>query len=333
MKRSRDEDADTVAASIGATSRDPEDSPVHKLPRTDSSSPAKSAPDLAREVAQHYNARPEVGRERRQESPILHLKNFNNWVKSILINKYTRRGDCALDLCCGKGGDLLKWSKAQISQLVACDIADVSVEQARQRFGQGRGNRFGATFFAADCFATPIQEMFPKDCRINTVSCQFALHYSFETEEKARIAMRNITSNLQPGGTFIGTIPNAYWIVKQLRAAEGLSFGNSVLKIKFEQKDSYPRFGHKYWFELKDAIDDCPEYLLNFPTLVSLAEEYGMELLYKKSFHDLFEEESRNPQYRDLLNRMRVMNEEGTMSADEWEVAGLYLAFAFRKKS
>ena len=41
-----------------------------------------------------------------------------------------------LDLCCGKGGDLLKWSKCEIpvTALVGFDIADVSIKQCRDRF-------------------------------------------------------------------------------------------------------------------------------------------------------------------------------------------------------
>lgn len=44
-------------------------------------------------------------------------------------------------------------------------------------------------------------------------SCQFCLHYSFESEEKARGCLDNVTARLKPGGYFIGTIPNAYWLV------------------------------------------------------------------------------------------------------------------------
>ncbi|KAJ3146639.1 mRNA cap guanine-N7 methyltransferase [Geranomyces variabilis] len=313
-----------------AQKRGREDSPPPRA--TGSPEKYRKVDENARVVAQHYNARPEVGLSRRKESPILHLKNFNNWIKSILINKHARRGMFAMDLCCGKGGDLLKWGKAGIADLVGCDIADVSVDQARDRYKQGRGNRFRAEFFAADCFGELIGDRLPRGHMLDLVSCQFALHYSFETEEKARIGLTNITKNLKPGGFFIGTIPDANWIVKKLRNTEGLSFGNSVLTIKFEQKETYPEFGHKYWFELKDAIDNCPEYLLRFPAFVKLAGEYGLELVYKEKFHDLYQKESQNPQYRDLLTRMNVLNPEGTMSADEWEVAGLYMAFAFRKK-
>ncbi|KAI9104674.1 guanine-N(7)-methyltransferase [Phlyctochytrium arcticum] len=286
------------------------------------------------EVAAHYNARPQVSRSVRQSSPILHLKNFNNWVKSLLIHKFSREPfsppHTVLDLCCGKGGDLLKWSKAGIQHLVGVDIAAVSVEQAKGRYTQGRGHAFSAEFIAADCFGEDWTSHLPTK-HFDLVSCQFALHYAFESESRTRAALSGIASLLSPGGVFFGTVPNAQWLISRLHHAPGLDFGNNLLKIRFEQKSTWPVFGHKYWFELVDAIDDCPEYLLHFPTLVSMAKEYGMELIYRKPFHQIFNEEKEDRESLGLLKRMNVLNEEGTIGMDEWDIVGLYLGFAFRK--
>lgn len=69
-------------------------------------------------VADHYNNIEDKGRQRRNESKIIFLRNFNNWVKSILISENISPQGVVLDMGCGKGGDLLKWSKARISKLV-----------------------------------------------------------------------------------------------------------------------------------------------------------------------------------------------------------------------
>jgi len=126
-------------------------------------------------VAQHYNARPEVGKEAREYSPIFGLKSFNNWIKAVMIAKFARPAiretnsrpeeitlfgskrrpkyiARVLDLGCGKGGDLGKWAKAEIAQYVGVDIADVSIEQARSRWVDQRRKTFDAEFFTLDCY-------------------------------------------------------------------------------------------------------------------------------------------------------------------------------------
>lgn len=73
-------------------------------------------------VASHYNSIEEKGLAERSKSRILYMRNFNNWVKSMLINEYLTKIKSNLqlgaplrvmDMCCGKGGDLFKWQKGK----------------------------------------------------------------------------------------------------------------------------------------------------------------------------------------------------------------------------
>jgi mRNA (guanine-N7-)-methyltransferase len=52
-----------------------------------------------------------------------------------------------------------------------------------------------------------------------------------------------------------------------------------------------------------------------------LAEEYGLELIYNKKFHQVYEEASQELDFNQLLYRMNVISENGSLSADEWEAA------------
>jgi mRNA (guanine-N7-)-methyltransferase len=220
------------------------------------------------QVAQHYNAVPERGRAWRDESSqIRGLRNLNNWIKSTLIQKFSLPEVPTphlhvLDMACGKGGDLGKWEKApQVpSMYVGCDIADVSILQARDRFtksgAQQNRSRFArrppmqVEFYVHDTFGRSIAELSivprigfnpntgpgpnvingaPPYGGFDVVSMMFALHYSFETEELARGMLRNVSGALKKGGRFIGVMPDSDVIsskMKELLALENAGMSN-----------------------------------------------------------------------------------------------------------
>ncbi|RPD59104.1 hypothetical protein L226DRAFT_510173 [Lentinus tigrinus ALCF2SS1-7] len=332
----------------GPVKREREDEDSEESPRK-----KRRSGDVA-VVVEHYNARPDVGVAQRQESPIIGLKSFNNWVKSVLITRFAhpvlaaspgqwrgRMRGRVLDMGCGKGGDLTKWAKANVAEYIGLDIAAVSVDQARQRHGGSRGARFTAEFFALDCYTTVLSDALPPNLLstpFDVVSMQFCMHYAFESEAKARIMLRNVATWLRPSGMFIGTIPNAQQLMEHLdelpEDAKDLSWGNSVYKIRFEDRHQRPIFGHRYWFYLQDAVDDVPEYVVHWDNFVRLASEYGLQLVYKKEFHEIYEEHSEHPDFAPLLQRMRVVdaNGESQMDEDQWEAANVYIGFAFEKR-
>ncbi|KAJ1672204.1 mRNA cap guanine-N7 methyltransferase [Coemansia sp. RSA 25] len=310
-----------------------------KRPLDDAEAKVKSSADNnsnAQQVAEHYNTRRELGVEGRLHTKITGLRLFNNWVKSILIGMHTFRGCKVLDLGCGKGGDLRKWSYANIGEYVGMDIAQVSVTQAQKRYSEMHNARFPARFYAQDCYGEPLAKTLqPADYRADVISAQFCLHYAFETERKARQMMRNVSEHLTDGGTFICTIPSANWLMKKLRATDtaDLSFGNTVYRVEFAQREPVSVYGFAYAFTLDEAVEDCTEYLVHMPSFVALAEERGLELLYCTGFHELFSQNIGERQNLELFQRMRVVDDSRpSISSDEWEAVGIYLAVAFRKK-
>ncbi|KAJ7489906.1 mRNA capping enzyme-domain-containing protein [Mycena galericulata] len=322
--------------------------------------PAKRVAGDVAVVVEHctsHNARPEVGLAQRETSPIIGLKNFNNWVKSVLISRFahpalaaskqvtrgqrgTSRGK-VLDMGCGKGGDMNKWAKARAAEVLAVDIAAVSVDQARSRWQQLRGPAFDATFAALDCYTEPLSKAFAPAklaTPFDVVSMQFCMHYAFESIQKARCMLENVTHWLRPGGVFIGTIPNADQLLQNLAGvppdAPDLTFGNDVYKIRFEDRVHTPLFGHKYWFYLQDAVENVPEYIVKWDNFVQMAAEYGLHPVYKEEFHDVFSENREHSEFGPLMVRMKVVDADGesAMDEDQWEAANIYIAFAFEKR-
>ena len=297
------------------------------------------------------------------------------------------------------------------------------MEEARRRHAERRLG-FAADFVTADCFkvrrpmvgnaacaslaaltcpcpddgaSIPAQVdleargLFPPGAQFDLVSCQFALHYAFETEESARTMMANVAARLRPGGVFVGTVPNAAYLVyaaglthlariprpmrperltappcpgpcssgaaprrKRLRAISGTRFGNSVYEVAFDRRAGEPaRFGERYTFFLRDAIDSLPEYLAHFPTLAayaicedagrwrgadcrlterprlaweqrrlpSLAAEHGLQVELHDGFHKFFYDHC--DEHRALLSRMRVLTpDQPEFDPEQWEAAG-----------
>ncbi|KAG5000828.1 hypothetical protein AAZX31_08G207000 [Glycine max] len=303
---------------------------------------------FARKVADHYSARSNQTLEEREASPIIHLKKLNNWIKSVLIQLYARRGDAVLDLACGKGGDLIKWDKAKIGYYVGIDIAEGSIKDCRTRYNGDADHHqrrkkftFPARLICGDCYEVRLDKVLADDAPFDLCSCQFALHYSWSTEVRARQALANVSALLRPGGIFIGTMPDANVIIKKLREAEGLTFGNSVYWVRFDEefsdkkfKSSSP-FGIKYTFHLEDAVD-CPEWIVPFHIFKSLAEEYDFELVFAKNSHEFVHEYMKKPEFVELMRRLGALGDgnqdQSTLSADEWEAAYLYMSFVLRKR-
>ncbi|OQV23193.1 mRNA cap guanine-N7 methyltransferase [Hypsibius exemplaris] len=330
-------------------------------------------------IAEHYNNLAQLGNEQRRESPIFYLRAFNNWVKSVSIGealnviRNEQRRDVrlrALDLCCGKGGDMKKWAAGRLDKVVFADIAEVSVRQAEERYQEmtrrSRARIFRAEFVHADCAAVDLGEKFSDPQQMfDIVSCQFSFHYSFESYERAERMLKNACDRLAPGGIFIGTIPDAHEIMRRLQASDSLKFGNDIYSVTFDTKEQQPLFGAKYHFFLQEHVD-CPEFLVHFGVLMDMAEKLDMDVLYRSTFNEFFDEHSANPTHLQLLERMNGLEtypsdslvgsiedhqydyaqevidhklprskgapRVGTLSTPEWEMASMYSVFAFQKK-
>ncbi|CAB9509244.1 mRNA cap guanine-N7 methyltransferase [Seminavis robusta] len=102
-------------------------------------------------------------------------------------------------------------------------------------------------------------------------------------------------------------------------------------------------FGLEYTFTLKEGSDhasgvgeavDLPEWLTPIPVLKSLAEEAGLEMEYGLNFHEFYlgrMDPQENPAAHRALYNMKVLNKEGSISSEEWEISRLYCAIKFRK--
>ncbi|CDW75150.1 UNKNOWN [Stylonychia lemnae] len=301
----------------------------------------------------------------REYSDINFLRKFNNFIKAVLINKYIDRlpykySPSIFDLCSGKGGDLRKWILKKPSHYVALEYQEQLIKIAIERLREIRNVEFPSIFVVADAGdeSMTIDKVLADDkfrdikssIVFDMVSCQFAMHYMFESEKKLRNFLHNVSCKLTPGGFFIGTTIDSDRIVSQMRldTTGSMTVENEDFAIKFGQI-AFPKdqgaFGLKYYFYLKDAIGKqkflesekvyVPEYLVIFPKLIEIAKEYDLELVEQKNFHEFYSESVQDANNQGLFNRMVFKEASQRMTQEginrQFEICGSYQVFAFKK--
>eukprot|EP00906_Rhabdomonas_costata_P020218 RCo029385 len=301
----------------------------------DKAESATASPSQA--AREHYDRVTEQARTQGSQNNL--FLQFTSNVKSWLMEEYVPSHPfTVLDLGCGRGGDLFKWSKTAASYYCGIDVSPVAIEEARSRHRHFR-HKLPADFFVGDCLGPsftfpplPSTSPFPTGCTtpaFDVVSCMFALHYSFRDEATARSVLRTVAAHLRLGGVFLVCTVDAVVLMRRMRAAAPeRKCGNSDYQVIFADDPSTVTreqpFGHMYQFFLGHHVEGLGEYVVPGETLVELAAECGLELL--RDSHCNF--------HRHVLPllepRMRVLWEQ--MPEPQRETAGLYCTYAFARR-
>lgn len=151
----------------------------------------------------------------------------------------------------------------------------------------------------------------------DTVTCMFAIHYFFKSEETLEGFLNNVSLNLKKEGIFICTFMDGESVMKELdKSSEGIIEG-----IKTLDDNNY-----RLWAIIKRYIDDddnynkkvdifientqrlIPEYLVNFNFLIEKAKQFGLEIveteLYSTSFNKLKESISDSEEEQSSLDKI-----------------------------
>lgn len=315
-----------------------------------------SKSDFASNVAKHYNSVENKTISERNKSEIIALRKFNNAMKSLMHHQAFKFANQipnddhepfrVLDLGCGKGGDLPKYDRnKKVGLVVGVDVADVSIQQCKDRYKsiKGRpGTNFEGKFFVADLTTTDIDSKLKEiDCteKFHVASCQFSLHYSFETYEKAVRYLSNASKNLMRLGIFFGTYPDGPKLLKLARQNEGTFQVDELLTVQFNTHDlNNPQpFGTKYHFKLKEVVD-CPEFLVHPEVLERLLVRLGFIKVFDRSFEENLREVIKSASdghiAKNILSyhsALEFEDQQAYLDEDTWKAVSVYRCFCYRK--
>eukprot|EP01054_Gregarina_sp_Poly1_P008157 Gregarina_sp_Poly_1__8156@NODE_471_length_8141_cov_141_032821_g382_i0_p2_GENE_NODE_471_length_8141_cov_141_032821_g382_i0NODE_471_length_8141_cov_141_032821_g382_i0_p2_ORF_typecomplete_len775_score132_62Pox_MCEL/PF03291_16/1_8e57Methyltransf_31/PF13847_6/1_5e11Methyltransf_25/PF13649_6/1_1e10Methyltransf_25/PF13649_6/2_3e03Methyltransf_23/PF13489_6/6_4e10Methyltransf_11/PF08241_12/2_9e08Ubie_methyltran/PF01209_18/5_8e07Ubie_methyltran/PF01209_18/1_9e03Methyltransf_20/PF12147_8/1_7e06MetW/PF07021 len=207
--------------------------------------------DIVADTRKHYNLK-KIGVATRSAIEI--VRRSNNMAKRLLIDDWVASGASVLDLACGHGQDLLKYSKKDLKLFVGVDVSNEEIKEARQRYRKQQNGRFCGTtpppcrFHVGNMLLPASYDKFLKpETMLDVVSVQLAIHYTLGTEENARLILSSIANHLKPGGIFIGTCPSCFTIHERMRrsltrriTSEGdidYAFGNKVYCVSFSRTE------------------------------------------------------------------------------------------------
>lgn len=265
------------------------------------------------------------------------FREFHNWIKSIIIysycaqNKENKNGKfkkkSVLEIGFGRGGDLMKYYHARVSNVIATDPDYEglfgSINSATVRY-QANVNKFPdftkITFIHADAsvpFESNLQEkkltnmkpenkkliddVFSKDRKFDVISAQFSLHYLFDNITSVNNYINTIKSFLKKDGYIICTLFDPSQVNKLLNNKE--SFTSWYTDDDDGQRKKFFEIIKRYDGDLKDDVGQgidvfmawineegkyITEYMVTPKLLIKTMEKAGCILVDTDLFVNLY---------------------------------------------
>jgi mRNA (guanine-N7-)-methyltransferase len=302
--------------------------------------------------------------KRRKNSSISLLRTFHNNIKKTLIEsisnlyRLTHKPEInCLDIAVGRGGDLYKWNSANIKNVFGFDKSRDSIESinpfnqgAIERYSKSTGLKVNVEFAVGDAVQPTVElintlSSFMKRNNINgfeIMSCQFALHYFFQSETALRNMFQIFGQFVKKGGYFFGTTVDGKKVTELLGSTS--SFNSKLLTITKKFKSINPRkpYGNQYIFKINDSVDqgnyfntmgESVEYLVNLEQFKAIASEYKFVPVYLNFFEPIPGKNNAYTTSPDFVSFDDIYNlsPKKSLSEEEIPINNLYTTFVFMK--
>lgn len=238
------------------------------------------------------------------------MRSFHNKVKQQLIDSAAKMTNCTklLDIGCGRGGDLFKWDNANIEFVYGYDPNPAYIEEAKRRLNTSHLKR--NYVFSTEPFNS-FENYF------DVVSCQFAIHYMFASDQTLHAHLDYVYRMLKPGGMYIGTFMDGDRVMERVQTTT--AYTNQAMCIRMKPDMRYTDTGVSLSVHLSGTLyfgeqSVSHEFLVCKDVLVRKCQEHGLRVV-------------RFTPFREYNNRMNFR-----MGPDYTECSYMYTSFVIEKK-
>ena len=289
-------------------------------------------PEIAVCQDKYYNA--PAGKFKTQALKNFH----NLYVKKLLIKSVSKPGDTLIDFACGKAGDLSKWIAAKLSFVFGIDLSEDNLEnrlngactrylnskktnkimpyalfvngnsalnvKSGEAMRNDKAKQVTAAVFGngpkeAEKIGKGVARQYGKhDNGFNISSCQFALHYFFQSPDTLQGFMKNLAECTKLNGYFIGTAYDGkiiFEMLKKIKTGESIQINEDGKKIweivkgygsdNFEDDSSSIHYRIDVFQESINQV--ISEYLINFDYLDRVMDSYGFKVISREEAKSL----------------------------------------------
>lgn len=227
-------------------------------------------------------------KHQRQQSYFFEMRKFHNQIKNEIYNKYTPN-QSILEIACGKGADLGRLYKNNVKQVIGYDIDKNSIIEANSRLLKYPVDFQKKVLLSVKDLSTEIIE---GNGDFDVVSCMFALHYFFKTEETFNCVIKSIKNNLKIGGIFIATLFDGDHVKRRLTFPFNDETHFNIKLVDQGSRQPTP-FGNTINVSIKDNFktnteanyNPDNEYIVDYADFVNLMKYNGFDLLESKLFN------------------------------------------------
>jgi hypothetical protein len=300
----------------------------------------------------------------------------------MLLSKFAGK-ESLFDISCGKAGDLSKWLEHGFTKVLGVDISRDNIENPidgayARTIENYKWDRSKHTYayvtldssikFNKDYFETILNKDDQLVCKtlwglstnealkqykgmaldkFNVVSCQFSIHYFFESEEKLDNFLWNVDQHLKLGGYFIGTCLDGQEIKRKMKDVpmgghiQGVKHGRVLWHLKKTYKNNKDvSFGDTVQVYMESIGHLIQEYLVNFDILKEKLAVYGIHELESDELEQLklpesvgsFEKAFNMLQQNPDMVKPHIWETISNMSSEEKEYSFMNRWFVFKKQ-